>query len=310
MTPSRSAPPRLSFVIPAMNEEAGIGATLDAIRNVMPDGLDYEILVADHGSVDRTAEVARARGARVEVLPGGTIGSLRNRAVEEANGEILVFLDADVHVTSRWAGRLPAVLALLDGDPAIVTGAACDVSADPSWLERTWFRPRKRHSHIGTGHMILRRALFDELGGFDPDLETGEDFEFSTRVTRRGGRLVADPALLAHHVGYPRTLRAFFWREAWHGRSDFASLGAIIRSRVALLTLAFLAAHAAVLLGLVVGMAWLAASGLLGIAAVCLASALYKFGPDPGDALRGAAVYYVYYWGRSFSIVGLGGRVR
>lgn len=311
MSPDRTAALRVSFVIPALNEERGIGSTLDAIRSVMPPDIPYEIVVADHGSTDRTVEVARARRARTEVFRGGSIGSLRNRAVEKAKGEVLVFLDADVHVTPAWAEHLPHALDRIEDDRQVVTGSGCQISAEPSWLERTWFQPRKRHSHLGTGHMILSRALFKELGGFDPGLETGEDYEFSVRLKNHGGTLAPDPQLLVHHEGFPKTLRAFFWREAWHGRGDFTSLRTLFQSRVALFTLAFLGFHLVTLAGLGLREAWVLAAGLAGIGLICMVSAAYKFGVrNPGDAIRGTVLYYVYYWGRALSIPGFGGRVR
>lgn len=311
MTRGSAGRPGISFVIPALNEESGLADTLRSIHRVVPATIPYEIIVADHDSVDRTADVAREHGARVETFRGGTIGSLRNRAAKIAQGDVLVFLDADVCVTPAWASRLPDVISYLKRDEHTITGSRCEISSDPSWLEVVWFRPRKRHSHLGTGHMILRRSLFEGLGGFDPSLETGEDYEFSIRAREHGASLVPDQALLVHHNGFPKTLREFLRREAWHGRSDFDSVRSVLRSRVAQAAIAFATGHAVALAAALLGSSLIAALAMVAIAAICLASAVYKFGlQGPVQTLAGTALYYLYFWGRILSILKLGGRTR
>lgn len=81
---------RVSAIIPTLNEEAHIGATIDAARAA---GVD-EIIVADGGSADATIAIAQARGARV--ITGERLRAKQlNRGASEATGDVLIFLHAD-----------------------------------------------------------------------------------------------------------------------------------------------------------------------------------------------------------------------
>jgi len=299
----------VSFVIPAFNEEAMVGDTLDAIRGAVEGTRPWEMVVVDNGSTDGTAQVASTHGARVVVQPGGTIAALRNRGVRETRGEFLVFLDADVVPTRGWGEQLTRTLQELARLPRTLTGGQCAVPADASWIERRWFVPRDpaAFSHVGTGHLLTTRAFFDEIGGFDESLETGEDYDFSRRAERAGGRIAPEPALVAEHRGFPRTVRQFVQREAWHGRSDFTSPSAILASRVALATLGFVAAHVA----LIVSVASSSTAGMVlalgAIATLCLGSSWAKYRASSWDlVLSNAAIYYLYFVGRTLSLLRAG----
>ena len=84
--------PRISVVIPALNEEKFLPVLLESLKN--QTFKDYEVIVADAGSKDKTLEIAHSYGARV--VPGGMPGPGRNRGAEVATGEFLFFFDSDV----------------------------------------------------------------------------------------------------------------------------------------------------------------------------------------------------------------------
>ena len=89
---------KLSFVIPAWNEEKLIGKTIEAIQQ-SSSKYDFEIIVADDASTDRTAEIARELGSRVLKCNNMQIGPTRNDGASVATGEILIFVDADTIVS-------------------------------------------------------------------------------------------------------------------------------------------------------------------------------------------------------------------
>ena len=105
---SSSDRPRLSVVIPACNEEQGIGQTLDQLTRA---GV-WEIIVADGGSTDRTAEVCRTYGAKVVGSPPGR-GQQLNSGAAAATGDVLLFLHADTTLPRgltaifSWCFQLP-----------------------------------------------------------------------------------------------------------------------------------------------------------------------------------------------------------
>lgn len=110
---------RVTVMIPCYNEEAGIGPTIDAIRAAM-DGTDreYEILVVDDCSSDRSAEVAREHGARViRHFENKGEGRARKTGTLHARGELVVTIDADC---TYPADRIPEILSCMDQADMVV----------------------------------------------------------------------------------------------------------------------------------------------------------------------------------------------
>ncbi|MBI4681883.1 MAG: glycosyltransferase family 2 protein [Nitrospirae bacterium] len=91
----------ISFIMPALNEEECIGTSIRAIKSYS-QGYKCEIIVVDNGSTDRTAEIVRSEHVTLLQARNTTIAYARNKGVEESNGRILIFLDADVIVTASW----------------------------------------------------------------------------------------------------------------------------------------------------------------------------------------------------------------
>jgi glycosyltransferase involved in cell wall biosynthesis len=89
--------PTVSIVIPAYNEEKAIGEDIGKIKEAMKrTNYDYEIVVVDDGSTDRTAEIAKEKGARViRHSENRGVGASRKTGIKEAKGEIIVMTDAD-----------------------------------------------------------------------------------------------------------------------------------------------------------------------------------------------------------------------
>lgn len=90
---------KITILLPAYNEESAIGKVLDDIKRVMNSSKysnDYEILVIDDNSKDKTAEISKSKGVRVikRKINGGS-GASRKTGILEAKGEIIVMLDAD-----------------------------------------------------------------------------------------------------------------------------------------------------------------------------------------------------------------------
>jgi glycosyltransferase involved in cell wall biosynthesis len=209
----------VSFILPVRNEQRWIAQTLRNLRAHVPAGLDYEIIVVDNGSLDRTREIADEFGVDLLLQTRGTVAAVRNTGVRRARGEVLVFLDGDVMLTSAWRDRFTATCARLRADPRCVTGSTVRVPEHPTWIEKQWFarQQQRAHTHINSGHLITSRSLFDQLGGFCEGLETGEDYDFCVRARALGATIENDAALPAIHEGFPKTLRNFFRRELWLG---------------------------------------------------------------------------------------------
>lgn len=106
--------PAVSVVIPTMNEEASIGSVLDEVRSALADW-DFEVLIVDTNSRDRTRDLATAKGARVISEPSRGYGRAYRRGFAASTGTYVVTLDADL---TYPAGRIPDFLAPLVEDRA------------------------------------------------------------------------------------------------------------------------------------------------------------------------------------------------
>nr|WP_275409955.1 glycosyltransferase [Actinoplanes deccanensis] len=131
---------RISVIMPAFNEEAGIGTTLRALTENTPE--DVEIIVAANGCTDRTAEVARSFGVRVVEIATPSKTAALNAADEVATGDVRVYLDADVPADAALLQRLADAVAQ-PGTEAAVPRPAVDTSAS-SWPVRAFYAVNRR----------------------------------------------------------------------------------------------------------------------------------------------------------------------
>jgi glycosyltransferase involved in cell wall biosynthesis/peptidoglycan/xylan/chitin deacetylase (PgdA/CDA1 family) len=187
----------VSVVIPARNAEGTLGETLDSL--IAQTRGDWEAVVIDDGSTDGTATLAQRYGERdrrITLLSDGRASegasAARNRGIAAARGNRLLFLDADDWIE---AGFLHKMLAVLERTGGRVAFSACrrvspDGHTGPLWLSRevarTPFEVLARQCPVVIHGFILDRALIDEIGGFDPELRTCEDWDFWHRLARTG----------------------------------------------------------------------------------------------------------------------------
>jgi len=179
--------PRLSIVVPALNEAANLARLLPDLVVREPRA---EVLVVDGGSDDDSrAVVARVPSVRWLWGPRGRARQM-NAGARAAQGEVFLFLHAD---TSLPPGAGAAILDAL-GDAGVV-GGRFDVRLDsrrPLLRAVAWLMNRRsRLTGISTGDqgIFVRRAAFDALGGY-PDIPLMEDVELTRRL-KRCGRLAA-----------------------------------------------------------------------------------------------------------------------
>lgn len=174
--------PALSIVIPALNEAAGIEATLRALQPLRARGV--ELVLADGGSGDGTAALARPWVDAVADAPRGRALQM-NAGAALARAEVLLFLHADT--------RLPPLADVLVLQ-AVATGACWGrfdvrIEGRPRVLRvvATLMNLRSRASGIATGDqaIFVTREAFDRVGGF-PAQPLMEDVEISRRLKRLG----------------------------------------------------------------------------------------------------------------------------
>jgi rSAM/selenodomain-associated transferase 2/rSAM/selenodomain-associated transferase 1 len=178
----------VSIVVPVLNEAAVITAALQRLRRDFP-GCD--LVVADGGSTDGTAELAAPPARVVRSEPGRA--RQMNAGARQATGEVLWFIHADTVVSPQALPQIREASA----DPATVGGGLTLRFDRPGFALRyvAWtsnLRARYLHWVFGDQAMFIRRDVFGPLGGF-PDLPIMEDLEMSRRLHRLG-RLAVLPA--------------------------------------------------------------------------------------------------------------------
>jgi glycosyltransferase involved in cell wall biosynthesis len=209
----QSERPRLvSVIIPARNEAGGIGSLITAIRAQAPSEWDLEIIVVDDGSSDETAAAGRKAGARVLVLQPGTDGGnparARNLGAATAQGDPIVFLDADCTPQAGW---LAGLLAAHEAGAAVV-GGALDL---PHGLPPTarcdyycgWYHVHSRRRagvvpNHPPGNLSVRRSVFAGSSGFteqQPVAYAHEELAWQGEVRRAGGTILFEPSAVVHH---------------------------------------------------------------------------------------------------------------
>lgn len=176
-----AAPPRISVIVPALNEAQGLGATLACIPLTPGD----EVIVVDGGSTDDTVAIAQQGGAVVLHSPAGRARQM-NCGAQCAHGEVLLFLHAD---TLLPAAGLEAVRAAMQ-QPQVVGGAfhLAFLPSTPALRLIAWganIRTRLGTLPYGDQALFVRRTLFEELGGY-ADVPLLEDVKLIQALRRKG----------------------------------------------------------------------------------------------------------------------------
>jgi rSAM/selenodomain-associated transferase 2 len=177
---------RLSVIVPALDEEAVIGATLERLAPLRAAG--HQVVLADGGSGDCTREIAAPLADRVLTGPRGRARQM-NAGAAVADGDILLFLHADTLLPESAAGDIT--------DGLHSTGrrwGRFDVRLTGSLpllrLVEWMMNARSRLTGVATGDQALfvERALFEAVGGF-PDIPLMEDVALCKRLKRQGAPL-------------------------------------------------------------------------------------------------------------------------
>jgi rSAM/selenodomain-associated transferase 2 len=190
----------ISVVIPTLNAEAGLAATLDRLRvgtlRVGTQRLIQEIIVSDGGSLDATIEIATRANCRVFRGPPGR-GEQLSYGARQAEGRWLLFLHADTCLAAGWedaasefvrrtgTGRRAAVFTFKLDDPAKSALVLEQIVA---------LRGRALGLPYGDQGLLLSRCFYDELGGFRP-LPIMEDVDLVRRIGRARLETLAVPAV-------------------------------------------------------------------------------------------------------------------
>ena len=180
---------RLSLVIPAYNEARLLPRLLDTVnvaRSRYAGGAAaIEVVIADNGSTDQTAAIAKARGCRVTRVAKRMIGASRNGGAALATAPVLCFVDADMQLHPDTFNAIETAMA----QPRILGGATgVTMERWSAGIAATYaiLIPLVWLTRMDTGVVFCRRDDFVRVGGYDESRHFAEDVDFLWKLTRLG----------------------------------------------------------------------------------------------------------------------------
>jgi glycosyltransferase involved in cell wall biosynthesis len=190
---------KISFVIPAYNEEKNIGECVRSIHKSM-NGIheEYEIIVVDNNCTDRTKQIAEHAGARVVAEKRKGIVWARSAGLTASTGELIANIDADNRLPRQWAGWALGYFAN-DSDLRALSGPLYYYDASrwvKFWSTLFYLVGYAADQLIGIfgsssmlqgGNYIVTRDAMNKIGGYDTTIEFyGEDVDIGRRIAKIG----------------------------------------------------------------------------------------------------------------------------
>ena len=223
---------KISVIVPAFNEEKLLAASLAEIQLAAAAfrsrGWDFELIVCDNNSTDRTADIARAAGARVVFEPVNQISRARNAGAGAATGDWLVFVDADSHPSEGLFADVAAQILsgrCLAGGVTIRLDERLRVAGAITWL---WNLTSRWQRLMAGSFIFVEAAAFRSVGQFSGEMFAAEELELSQRLKKRARETGKKIVILHRHpiktsarkmrLYTPRELAGFFLRSAFNHR--------------------------------------------------------------------------------------------
>jgi glycosyltransferase involved in cell wall biosynthesis len=193
--------PLVSVIVPVYNGERFLGLTLQCIFD--QDYRPFEVIVIDDGSTDRTAEVAQSfNGVRYFYQANQGPAAARNIGLQAARGELIAFLDADdLWETNKLSLQIGYHLAHPEVDYSFVKLVNF---LEPGIEKPLWLRDDQLHVgqvDYSPDTLVVRKSVFDRIGGFDPAYRVGDDTDWFARAVDSGIKMgILDDVLVRRRI--------------------------------------------------------------------------------------------------------------
>ncbi len=175
---------KVSVVMPAFNEELVIEQTLQTLKEQdYPE--EFEIVVCDNNSTDKTSEIAKKMGAKVVFERRKGTRFAYDTAIRESSGEIILITNSDTKLPANWVSKIVKEFE----DPTVVgVGTRVRFYGCPDWinwyLDFNWaVSPKKGMWGVS---MSCRRWVYEKVGGFNHGVNTNEDAIFQLLIEKHG----------------------------------------------------------------------------------------------------------------------------
>jgi len=212
-----TTPPSVSIIIPT-TRPTQVQATLATLLTQHYDGHIEIILVGAGVTALQQQWPVHVVDCEITREPGRA----RNTGASHAQGTVLLFLDDDCLVAQDWVERNVRALA----EPRVGIVGARIQGVSPRFFARchdftnfgAYQPPVTREIAVASASMGIRRRLFEQIGGFDAEMRSGEDMELCARVQQAGYRTLYQPAIIVRHHHGRQSLRHFLHYNYQHGR--------------------------------------------------------------------------------------------
>ncbi|WP_052477428.1 glycosyltransferase, partial [Ralstonia solanacearum] len=230
--PGRETAPDISVIVIGRNEGLRLQRCLDSVHGADWNGLVYELIYVDSGSVDDSLERARAAGAVALPAQGArpSAAAGRNTGWRAAHADAILFLDGDTLLDPAFPKL--ALAALQRGRYAAVWGHRRELwpgqSLYTAVLDLDWIYPPGETAYCG-GDALFRLDALIESDGFDDSLNAGEEPELCRRLRAAGWRILhLDVPMTLHDLAITRFDQ--YWRRATRAGQAYAQVAARFRT--------------------------------------------------------------------------------
>jgi glycosyltransferase involved in cell wall biosynthesis len=228
---------KVSIIVPAFNEERLLDESLRHIQIAAAAFAERtwttELIVCDNNSTDRTADIARAAGARVVFEPVNQIARARNSGAAAATGDWLIFVDADSHPSRELFAD---VAVAIESGGVLAGGATLRMTTKhrgARFANRVWNTISRTLKLMAGSFIFVEAAAFREISGFSHQLYAGEELDLTQRLKPIARRQQKRIVILHHHplltsarkveLYRHRELLGFFLRATFRHRRTLSS---------------------------------------------------------------------------------------
>jgi acetyltransferase-like isoleucine patch superfamily enzyme/GT2 family glycosyltransferase len=223
----------VSVVIIGRNEGVRLERCLQSVEQANWGNVRHELIYVDSRSTDGSVQLAQSLGAEVMLLDDASpcAAKARNLGWRKASGEYVLFLDGD---TELHADFVPHALDIL-ADPKLCAVWGHRRESRPSQsiytrvLDLDWVYPTGRTLYFG-GDVLVRRLALEQVNGFDPSLNAGEEPEMCARLRAAGWEIEHIDAPMTLHDLAVKTFRAY-WLRAYRSGIAYAEVAERMRLR-------------------------------------------------------------------------------
>jgi len=218
---------KYSVIVPAYNAMNTLEMCLEALTRQSIDKKDYEVIVVDDGSTDRTSEIVKQFSIHYFWQKNQGPATARNKGAQEAKGEIILFTDSDCVPENNWIEEMvrpfddPKVMAV-KGAYKTNQKALIARFAQIEFEERfEMLKKAESIDMVDTYSAGYRKSIFLSFGGFDPSfpVANNEDTELSYKMSQAGHKMVFNPNAIVYHLNHPDSIKGYarlkFWRGYW-----------------------------------------------------------------------------------------------